>query len=110
MTGARNENSVLFSLSSLKRAATARASRARQANKDGPISGKADLRALMGSATLWGASPPRSRLDDIMNLGGGGVYSPALMAPALSPPSVDFRALPPTTRWREQIEEQDAQF
>src|SRR4029078_11791884 len=27
---------------------------------------------------------------DIMNLGGGGVYSPALMSPALAPPPVDF--------------------
>ena len=90
MTGARNENSVLFSLSALT-GGDSKASSSSSAHKDEPISGKADLRALMGSSDTLGRQPAaRSKLDDIMNLGGGGVYSPALMAPALSPPSVDF--------------------
>ena len=90
MTGARNENSVLFSLSALT-GGDSKGGSSSSASKDEPISGKADLRALMGSSDNLGRQPAaRSKLDDIMNLGGGGVYSPALMAPALSPPSVDF--------------------
>ena len=51
-----------------------------------------------GLATLNGRpAPARSGLDDIMNLGGGGVYSPALMAPALAPPPVDFASAADTS-------------
>jgi predicted Zn finger-like uncharacterized protein len=86
LTGARNENSVLFSLSALtgsgERAPTAAAER-------DPASNKADLRALMGSS--GGGAPARSKIDDIMNLSGGGVYSPGMMAaPALAPPTIDM--------------------
>ena len=94
LTGARNENSVLFSLSALT-----------GGDSKGGSSSSADQgRANLGqrrSACLDGierhsgspASGLGSKLDDIMNLGGGGVYSPALMAPALSPPSVDFSSV-----------------
>jgi predicted Zn finger-like uncharacterized protein len=89
LTGARNENSVLFSLSSLTGAPGGGAA---PADTAGPVSSKADLRALVsgGDANGRKPAPAKSGLDDIMNLGGGGVYSPALMAPALAPPPVDF--------------------
>jgi predicted Zn finger-like uncharacterized protein len=92
LTGARNENSVLFSLSSLTGAPGGGGGAPASVSSDaGPASNKADLRSLMGSSDSNGRpAPARSGLDDIMNLGGGGVYSPALMAPALAPPSVDF--------------------
>jgi predicted Zn finger-like uncharacterized protein len=91
LTGARNENSVLFSLSSLTGAPGGGAAPAAP-DTAGPVSSKADLRALVGGGDTNGRkpAPAKSGLDDIMNLGGGGVYSPALMAPALAPPPVDF--------------------
>jgi predicted Zn finger-like uncharacterized protein len=87
LTGARNENSVLFSLSAL----TGPGGSAPPASADrDPASNKADLRALMGSGAGGGASG-KSKIDDIMNLSGGGVYSPGLLAaPALAPPAIDM--------------------
>ncbi|HMI85178.1 MAG TPA: zinc-ribbon domain-containing protein [Polyangiaceae bacterium] len=83
LTGARNENSVLFSLSALTGGGP---STAPSPERD-PASNKADLRALMGS----GGAPAKSKIDDIMNLSGGGVYSPGLMSsPALAPPPIDM--------------------
>jgi predicted Zn finger-like uncharacterized protein len=88
MTGARNENSVLFSLASLTGGGGA-APKPASSGDQSPPSSKADLRALMGS----GESKPvaqKSKLDDIINLSGGGVYSPAMLtAPALAPPPVE---------------------
>jgi hypothetical protein len=82
LTGARNENSVLFSLSALTGPSTS------SAPERDPTSNKADLRALMGSG---GGGPAKSKIDDIMNLSGGGVYSPGLLAsPALAPPPIDL--------------------
>jgi outer membrane biosynthesis protein TonB len=62
------------------------------AARSDPTSSKADLRSLLGNndSNGRGAPPPKNKLDDIMNLGGGGVYSPALMAPVLTAPSMDF--------------------
>jgi predicted Zn finger-like uncharacterized protein len=87
LTGARNENSVLFSLSAL----TGPGGSAPPASADrDPASNKADLRALMGSGAGGGAAG-KSKIDDIMNLSGGGVYSPGLLAaPALAPPAIDM--------------------
>ena len=79
LTGARNENSVLFSLSSLTGAPGGGAAPApeRAELRRGPVSSKADLRALVGSDDQRQArAAPGLGLDDIMNLGGGGVYSP----------------------------------
>jgi predicted Zn finger-like uncharacterized protein len=86
LTGARNENSVLFSLSALTGGGPSTA----PAPERDPASNKADLRALMGSG---GGGPTKSKIDDIMNLSGGGVYSPGMMAsPALAPPPIDMMA------------------
>ena len=90
-TGARNENSVLFSLSALTGGGGHEATAPKIADRE-PAS-KADLRSLMGLADNGAAAPAKSKLDDIMNLSGGGVYSPALMSPALAPPAVDFSAV-----------------
>jgi predicted Zn finger-like uncharacterized protein len=91
-TGARNENSVLFSLAALTGgggnlggAKPASAS----ADKGPPPSSKADLRSLMAGADNKPAQ--KSKLDDIINLSGGGVYSPAMLtAPILAPPPVEL--------------------
>jgi predicted Zn finger-like uncharacterized protein len=101
LTGARNENSVLFSLSALTGApggGGGGGSSAASSEVAGPASSKADLRALVSGADKNGRpAPAKSGLDDIMNLGGGGVYSPALMAPALAPPPVDFASAADTS-------------
>jgi predicted Zn finger-like uncharacterized protein len=89
LTGARNENSVLFSLSALTGSP----------NNGPPVPGPeaipssrtADLRSLIGTGPSAGApSKDKSKLDDIMNLGGGGLYSPALISPALAPPPLEL--------------------
>jgi predicted Zn finger-like uncharacterized protein len=86
LTGARNENSVLFSLSALTGGGPAPS--AASPERD-PASNKADLRALMGGG--GGGGPAKSKIDDIMNLSGGGVYSPGLLAaPAMAPPPIDM--------------------
>jgi predicted Zn finger-like uncharacterized protein len=86
-TGARNENSVLFSLSALTGSGGPSASASTAPERD-PASNKADLRSLMGGG---GGAPAKSKIDDIMNLSGGGVYSPGMLAaPALAPPSIDM--------------------
>ncbi|MET0596133.1 MAG: zinc-ribbon domain-containing protein, partial [Polyangiaceae bacterium] len=88
LTGQRNENSVLFSLSALTGGGPAPAAAASERD---PASNKADLRSLMGG----GGPPPKSKIDDIMNLSGGGVYSPGLLAaPALAPPTIDMMSAP----------------
>jgi predicted Zn finger-like uncharacterized protein len=85
LTGARNENSVLFSLSALTGGPGPSTGAAPERD---PASNKADLRALMGGG---GGAPAKSKIDDIMNLSGGGVYSPGLLAaPALAPPPIDM--------------------
>ncbi|MCU0661539.1 MAG: zinc-ribbon domain-containing protein [Myxococcota bacterium] len=88
LTGQRNENSVLFSLSSLQSLADA------QGVKKSPVvtstggsegSGLIDIRALAGSlqqvesAETGSASPP---VDDLMSIGGygGGLTAPVLAA------------------------------
>jgi predicted Zn finger-like uncharacterized protein len=81
-TGARNENSVLFSLSSLT-------------GGPGPsfaaeeASSAADLKSLSSAGTGNGKSGAKNKLDDIINLGAGGLYNQALVAPALAPPPVE---------------------
>jgi hypothetical protein len=92
-TGARNENSVLFSLAALTGGGGAVGGGAKpsavNADKGPPPSSKADLRALMGAAPAL--PPQKSKLDDIINLSGGGVYSPAMLtAPILAPPPAEL--------------------
>jgi predicted Zn finger-like uncharacterized protein len=80
MVGERNENSVLFSLSALT-------SKGPGGPPKAPIpgveaSGLIDIKQL--SAQLHSASEKkRSGIDDIMNLAGGGAFSPSLTAPTL---------------------------
>ena len=91
-TGARNENSVLFSLASLTGGGGAAPAKPAPSGDKGPPSSKADLRSLMtGNAPQ--APPQKSKLDDIINLSGGGVYSPAMLtAPILAPAPVELSA------------------
>jgi predicted Zn finger-like uncharacterized protein len=91
-TGARNENSVLFSLAALTGGSAPTPSKPSARTDKEPPSGKADLRALM-SGTDNRPAAAKSKLDDIINLSGGGVYSPGMMtAPILAPPPVEFSA------------------
>jgi hypothetical protein len=93
MTGARNENSVLFSLASLAGGpATGTPSSPAAQAASAPASAQMDLKALL-SPSGNGARQNRSKIDDIMNLGGGAIYAPSLVtAPALAPPTVDLVA------------------
>src|SRR6185369_13649396 len=89
-TGARNENSVLFSLSALTGGGQIGPSKPAPPPSNSPISSRADLRALVTGGDSRPA-PSKSKLDDIINLSGGGVYSPAMLtAPLLAPPPVEL--------------------
>jgi predicted Zn finger-like uncharacterized protein len=82
VTGARNESSVLFSLSALTS----------KPNDRPPLStseasGLIDIRQL--SAQLAVEEKKSSRVDDIMNLSGGGAFSPTLTAAVFAPPPLD---------------------
>lgn len=98
MTGARNENSVLFSLSNLQALATgptgssggaapAPAPKAGMASGEG--SGLIDIRALASSvqATSGGGSAgKKDSVDDLLSIGGGAApFAPTLGAPILAP-------------------------
>ncbi len=85
-TGARNENSVLFSLSALTEPGAkgpAPTADATTATTEG--SGLIDIRALSAAMTSESGARKESKVDDIMNLGGGGAFTPALTAPVLAP-------------------------
>jgi predicted Zn finger-like uncharacterized protein len=85
LTGQRNENSVLFSLTALTNSEEKKPSAGTPQN-DG--SGLIDIRAL--SANMSDKKDEKnSHVDDIMNLGGGGAFGAALSAPILAPPPVD---------------------
>lgn len=88
LTGQRNENSVLFSLSALTEGAKPAAENRTTATSDG--SGLIDIRAL--SQAMTGPDEKKdkgSRVDDIMNLSGGGAFGAALAAPILAPPPLE---------------------
>ncbi|MDF2695756.1 MAG: virulence associated protein [Labilithrix sp.] len=88
LTGQRNENSVLFSLSALTDKPKEPANRT-TASADG--SGLIDIRAL--SANMDDGEKRKkdagARVDDIMNLSGGGAFGAALAAPILAPPPLE---------------------
>ena len=96
MTGARNENSVLFSLSNLQAlasdgnegaAATPTAAPVSAGMATGDGSGLIDIRSLAGAAGLGGPSAAKDDTADLMSIGGGaGAFNPALAAPVLAPP------------------------
>ena len=92
LTGARNENSVLFSLSNLQDLAmgqkaepVAAASPASAPSEAGDGSGLIDIRAMASSLTISSpaASDGSSALDDVPVL--GGFSSPVAAAPVLMP-------------------------
>lgn len=84
--GARNENSVLFSLSALTASGPSPAGAA-VVPSDEEKSGLIDIQKLAAAAKpVNGARDDRAKLDDIMNLGGGGAFGTALGAPILAPP------------------------
>jgi predicted Zn finger-like uncharacterized protein len=93
LTGARNENSVLFSLNALT-------SKGGVMQKPMPPSAEAsgliDIRQLSAQIGL-GENRKESRIDDIMNLAGGGAFSPSLTAPVLSAPPIEDYAPPQTS-------------
>ncbi|MBX3215382.1 MAG: zinc-ribbon domain-containing protein [Labilithrix sp.] len=88
LTGQRNENSVLFSLSALTDKPKETSSNRTTASADG--SGLIDIRAL--SANMDDGEKKKdtgARVDDIMNLSGGGAFGAALAAPILAPPPLE---------------------
>jgi predicted Zn finger-like uncharacterized protein len=87
LTGARNENSVLFSLAALTTAAPEKKNDTPMAQGEG--SGLIDIRALSASMESKGDGGGR-KVDDIMNLSGGGAFSAALAAPVLAPAPADM--------------------
>lgn len=86
LTGQRNENSVLFSLNALtSHDAPSGGGGGRGATTaEGDGSGLIDIRALSSSMNTTDNSS--SKVDDIMNLSGGGAFNAALTAPVLAPP------------------------
>jgi len=93
LTGQRNENSVLFSLAALTEGASPSAGRPGARDSVQPEgSGLIDLRALSAAMTPNTGEPRRSstRIEDIMNLGGGGAFGTPLAAPVLAPPPLDI--------------------
>ena len=98
LTGQRNENSVLFSLSALTdkepKGASSSSSSSGNGNRttataDG--SGLIDIRALSANMDEEGSKKKDkgARVDDIMNLSGGGAFGAALAAPILAPPPLE---------------------
>jgi predicted Zn finger-like uncharacterized protein len=83
-TGARNENSVLFSLSALTSKGTDRPPPVPGVEASGLIDIR-QLSAQMGRAN----DKKRSGVDDIMNLSSGGAFNGALSAPMLTAPAID---------------------
>jgi predicted Zn finger-like uncharacterized protein len=58
-------------------------------------SGLIDIRQLGAQMRSSSEEKKKSRVDDIMNLGGGGAFSPSLAAPVLSAPSLEHYSQPP---------------
>jgi predicted Zn finger-like uncharacterized protein len=92
-TGSRNENSVLFSLAALTSSAPEKKD-ASPMGGGGEGSGLIDIRAL--SATMEQKKDGNRKVDDIMNLSGGGAFSAALAAPVLAPAPADMADFGPT--------------
>jgi predicted Zn finger-like uncharacterized protein len=92
--GERNENSVLFSLGALTAPAlgTPAENRTTATNE---ASGLIDIRQLSAQLNAGDEKKKKqSRVDDIMNLGGG-AFSPGLSAPVLSAPALEEFASSP---------------
>jgi predicted Zn finger-like uncharacterized protein len=98
LTGQRNENSVLFSLAALtddkgpgngKGPGTSE----NKTSAQGDGSGLIDIRALSANMAGGGDGGEKNRVDDIMNLSGGGAFGAALAAPILAPPPMEVSAM-----------------
>ncbi|MBX3226392.1 MAG: zinc-ribbon domain-containing protein [Labilithrix sp.] len=93
LTGQRNENSVLFSLSALTEKAPAKngdvGGGAGKTTATGDGSGLIDIRALSANMDDDKKKDKGARVDDIMNLSGGGAFGAALAAPILAPPPLE---------------------
>ena len=95
LTGQRNESSVLFSLSALTEGNKSESSSAPNrttATSDG--SGLIDIRALSQNMGSDDKKDTNARVDDIMNLSGGGAFGAALAAPILAPPPLEMSSDP----------------
>lgn len=88
-TGARNENSLLFALQ--EKGATPPPPTMTATTE---ASGLIDIRQLGAQMRSSADEKKKSRVDDIMNLGGG-AFSPSLAAPVLSAPSLEHYSQPP---------------
>ena len=91
LTGQRNESSVLFSLSALTeggKADSGPSANRTTATADG--SGLIDIRALSQTMGSDDKKDTNARVDDIMNLSGGGAFGAALAAPILAPPPLEM--------------------
>jgi predicted Zn finger-like uncharacterized protein len=97
LTGARNENSVLFSLNALTGKPGVPGMPDRPMPASSEASGLIDIRQLSAQIGI-GDEKKKSRVDDIMNLAGGMTFSPTLTAPALSAPAVQEYAAQPSER------------
>jgi len=102
LTGARDENSVLFSLSALTSETTGKGGdggdlgpppSSRSSSRSGEASGLIDIRGLSTAMDADDSGLPKkggskeSRVEDIMNLSGGGAFGTALAAPVLGLPA-----------------------
>jgi len=83
MTGVRNENSVLFSLSSLQSLATTPAKAGGAASA--PSSSDDGFPSLSGLRPIEPLGAKADAIDDLINLGGASPFQPALGAPILAP-------------------------
>ncbi len=99
LTGQRNENSVLFSLSNLQALATggskspssplsapaSEGASPKAGHAGGEGSGLIDIRALASAAASTGAAKKEEDIDALLSIGGAPV-GPGLAAPVLAPP------------------------
>jgi predicted Zn finger-like uncharacterized protein len=93
LTDQRNENSVLFSLNALTSKGGPPSGGSMPAGTE--ASGLIDIRQLSHQIGIGDDKKKKSRIDDIMNLGGGGAFAPSLGAPVLAPPPIEEYAPPP---------------
>jgi hypothetical protein len=93
LTGQRNENSVLFSLNALTSKGGPGGGAPMPASSE--ASGLIDIRQISSQIGLGDDKKKKSRIDDIMNLGGGGAFAPSLGAPVLAAPPIEEYAPAP---------------
>jgi hypothetical protein len=84
---------VLFSLNALTSKGGPGGHAPMQATAE--ASGLIDIRQLSSQLGIGEEKKKRSGIDDIMNLAGGGAFSPAMNAPVLSAPPVEEYSPPP---------------